>query len=85
MISTDMQLLHLKHKLDSPLEKSLIERVMQYSRIELSFDDYYPCNNKQNCDLEHIYNWIKIFDAYNTAITTNKIQFLVEGGQLSLN
>jgi putative transposase len=55
--------LHLKHGLHSPLEKSLIERVMQYfkDRIE-SFDDYYPCNNnKQNCDLQHVYNWIKLF------------------------
>ena len=36
--------LHLKHYLHSPLEKSLIERVMQYfkDRTE-SFDDYYPC------------------------------------------
>ena len=36
--------LHLKHRLHSPLEKSLIERIMQYfkDRIE-NFDDYYPC------------------------------------------
>ena len=80
--------LNLKHRLHSPLEKSLIERVMQYfkDRTE-SFDDYYPCNDKQNCDLEHVYNWIKIFIyAYNTTITTNNIPFFVEkGGQLSLN
>ena len=29
----------LKHYLHSPIEESLIEMVMQYSRIELSFDD----------------------------------------------
>ena len=52
--------LHLKHRLHSPLEKSLIERVIQYfkDRTE-SFDDYYPCNN--NCDLQHVYNWIVIY------------------------
>jgi hypothetical protein len=37
---------------------------MQYfkDRTE-TFDDYYPCNsnNKQNCDLQHVYNWIKLF------------------------
>lgn len=35
--------LHLKHRLHSTLEKSLIERVIQYfkDRTE-SFDDYYP-------------------------------------------
>jgi transposase-like protein len=55
--------LHLKHRLHSPLDKSLMERVMQYfkDRTE-SFDDYYPCiNQKRNCDLSHVYNWIKLF------------------------
>ena len=45
-----MYFLHLKHRLHSTLEKSLIERVMQYfkDRTE-SFDDYYSCiNNKKN-------------------------------------
>ena len=54
--------LHLKHMLHSPLQKSLIERVMQYlkDRIE-SFDDYYPCNNIiQNCHLQYVYNWIRL-------------------------
>ena len=36
--------LHLKHRLHSPLEKSLIERVMQYFKDRTEcFDDYYPC------------------------------------------
>ena len=48
MVSTDMQLLYLKHKLDSPLEESLIEMVMQYSRIELSFDDDLSMYAKMN-------------------------------------
>ncbi|HSF00441.1 MAG TPA: hypothetical protein VLA48_06050 [Nitrososphaeraceae archaeon] len=56
--------LHLKHPLHSPLEKSLIERVMQYfnDRTEC-FDDYYPSvvKSKGNCDLQHVYNWIKLF------------------------
>ena len=63
--------LNLKHHLHSPLEKSLIERVMQYfkDRTE-SFDDYYPCctNNqkkkKSNCDLSHVYNWINYLLIY---------------------
>ena len=48
--------LGLKHYLHTSLEKSLIERVMQYfkDRTE-SFDDYYPCINN-NCDLVHVYN-----------------------------
>ena len=42
------KLLGLKQYLHSPLEKSLIERMMQYfkDRTE-SFDDYYPCNSKE--------------------------------------
>ena len=46
------KILRLKHYLHSPLEKSLIERVIQYfkDRVE-SFDDYYPCNSKRrDCD-----------------------------------
>jgi hypothetical protein len=61
---------------------------MQYFKDRTEyFDDYYPCNNnKQNCDLQHVNNWMKIFVyVYNTTITTKKIPFLVEGGQLSLN
>jgi len=79
--------LHLKHHLHSPLEKSLIERVMQCfkDRTE-SFDDYYPCiiNQKRNCDLTHVYNWLKLFIyLYNTTIR-NKILF-VKRGELVLN
>ncbi len=57
--------LHLKHRLHSPFEKSLIERVMQYfkGRTEC-FDDYYQCikqKDRNNCDLQNVYNWMKLF------------------------
>ena len=65
------RVLKLKHYLHSPLEKSLIERVMQYfkDRPE-SFDDYYPCNSKRrDCDNSHVYNWIELFlSMYNNTI-----------------
>ena len=52
--------LRLKHYLHAPLEKSLIERVVQYFKDRTEcFDDYYPCcsnNQKRNCDLEHVDN-----------------------------
>ncbi|MBA3750521.1 MAG: hypothetical protein H0X03_06460, partial [Nitrosopumilus sp.] len=53
--------LKLDHHIHSPLEKSLIERTMQYikDRTE-SFDDYFPCR-KERCDLNHIKNWINLF------------------------
>ena len=54
--------LHLKHRLHSTLEKSLIERVMQYFKDRTEcFDDYYPCTKNNDCDLEHVYNWIRLF------------------------
>jgi putative transposase len=70
----------LKHRLHSPIEKSLIERVMQYfkDRTE-SFDDYYPCTKKINYDLTHVYNWVKLFTyAYNTKIK-NTVPFFNGG------
>ncbi len=55
------QFLKLDHHIHSSLEKSLIERTIQYikDRTE-SFDDYFPCR-KENCKLEHIKQWIKVF------------------------
>ena len=66
--------LHLKHRLNSPLEKSLIERVMQYFKDRtksFGFDDYYPCV-KNECNLLHIQNWIQFFvSMYNDSKATN--------------
>ncbi|MDR4491510.1 MAG: DDE-type integrase/transposase/recombinase [Candidatus Nitrosocosmicus sp.] len=55
------EFLKLKHHIHSSLEKSLIERTIQYikDRTE-SFDDYFPYR-KQNCKLEHIKQWITVF------------------------
>ena len=80
--------LHLKHRLHSPLEKSLIERMMQYFKDRTEcFDDYYPCinnnNNKQNCDLQHVYNWIKLFVYLYNAKMRNTILFKI-GGEIVL-
>ena len=78
--------LHLKHRLHSSLEKSLVERVIQYfkDRTE-SFDDYYPCTTKNNnCDLQHVYNWIKSFICLYNAKIRNTIQFKI-GGEIVLS
>ena len=57
--------LGLKHHLHSSLEKSIIERTMQYikDRTE-SFDDYFPCR-KENCKLKHVLNWMNLFVSYH--------------------
>ena len=54
--------LKLGHHIHSPLEKSLIERTMQYvqDRTTESFDDYFPCRLK-NCKLKHLRNWLNLF------------------------
>jgi putative transposase len=53
--------LNVDHHIHSSLEKSLIERTMQYikDRTE-SFDDYFPCRLK-NCKLKHVQNWLNLF------------------------
>ena len=57
--------LKLKHHLHLPLEKSLIERTMQYVRDRTeSFDDYFPCRLK-NCKLKHVKNWLNLFTDYH--------------------
>lgn len=57
--------LKLDHHLHSSLEKSLIERTMQYikDRTE-SFDDYFPCRMR-NCKLMHVQNWLNLFLDYH--------------------
>ena len=55
--------LGLKHLLHSPLEKSIIERSIEYfkDRTE-NFDDYYPCrHNSIEYGLTHVHNWLGLF------------------------
>ena len=44
------------------------------------FDDYYPCTKNNNCDLEHVYNWIRLLFIYlyNSKIRNNII-FKIRG------
>jgi putative transposase len=61
--------LKLEHHLHSSLEKSLIERTMQYikDRTE-NFDDYFPCRIR-NCNLKHVQNWLRFYvDHHNKEI-----------------
>lgn len=55
------QFLNLKHHLHSSLEKSIIERTIQYIKDRTEgFDDYFPCRKKR-CKLKHIRNWFNLF------------------------
>ena len=66
--------LKLDHHIHSSLEKSLIERTMQYikDRTE-SFDDYFPCKLKK-CKLKHVRNWLHLFvDHHNSELNIVKL------------
>ena len=59
--------LKLDHHIHSPLEKSIIERTMQYIKDRTEcFDDYFPCSTK-NCKLKHAMNWLNLFVDYHNS------------------
>jgi len=77
----------LKHYLHSPYQKSLMERINQYfkDRIE-SFDDYYPCMQKEQCNLFHVHNWIQFFvSMFNDTIANNNNDFWLKEVNIILN
>ena len=52
--------LGLEHHIHSSLEKSIIERTMQYIKDRAEcFDDYFPCR------LKHVQNWLRLFVDYH--------------------
>ncbi len=53
--------LNLDHHIQSPYEKSIVERTMQYIKDRTEgFDDYFPCR-KKNCKLKHVKQWLDLF------------------------
>ena len=74
--------MELRHYLHSPLEKSRVERVMQYFKVRTTecFVDYYPCNSKRDCDNYHVYNWVELFvSMYNNTIVAKNNPVLTKG------
>ena len=61
--------LKVNHRIHSTLEKSLIERTMQYIKDRTEgFDDYFPCK-KNKCKLNHVKQWLNLFiDQHNKSI-----------------
>ncbi len=62
--------LDVDHHIHSSLEKSLIERTMQYIKDRTEgFDDYFQCRIR-NCNLKHVQNWLNLFAyQYNKEIS----------------
>jgi putative transposase len=61
----------LEHHVYGQEWKNLIERMNQSlkDRLEL-FDDNFPCF-REECELEHVNNWIRVFRFYHNYVRTN--------------
>ena len=49
------------------MKRVSLERTIQYIKDRTEcFDDYFPCPQKVNCNLEHVKNWFSVFvDIHN--------------------
>lgn len=58
--------LRLKHQVYGTELKNLMERFIQQIKDRTEcFDDHFPCRKKDNnCDRQHIWNWLKLFILY---------------------
>ena len=62
--------LNVKRHNHSSIEKSFIERMIQYVKDRTEgFDDYFPCRRDNDCKLKHVMNWLNLFvDMHNRKI-----------------
>ena len=62
--------LNVKYHNHSLIEKSFIERTIQYIKDRTEcFDDYFHCRKENDCKLKHVMNWLSLFvDMYNREI-----------------
>ena len=65
--------LNVEHHIHSSIEKSFIERTIQYIKDRTEcFDDYFPCT-RINCKLAHIMNWLVLFvDMHNRELVIKR-------------
>ena len=65
--------LDVEHRMHSSIEKSFIERTIEYIKYRTEcFDDSFPCT-RINCKLEHNMNWLGLFvDMHNKEILVRK-------------
>ena len=70
--------LRLKHHVYDTRLKNLMERFVQQIKDRTEcFDDHFPCT-KQNCNMQHVWNWLKLFILYldmNKDIECNSLRF----------
>ena len=70
----------------SAIEKSLIERINQYLKEKPNLLMIYPScnNNKQNCDLSHTYNLIRLF-VVPIILPKKQIPYIVKAKEMLLS
>ena len=57
--------LRLKHKVYGTELKNVMERFIQHIKDRTEcFDDHFPCRRKEDCDWQHVWNWLKLFQLY---------------------
>ena len=57
--------LRLEHHVYATELKNLMERFIQQIKDRTEcFDDHFPCRKKENCDRQHVWNWLKLFVLY---------------------
>lgn len=67
--------LRLQHQVYGTELKNLMERFIQHIKDRTEcFDDYFPCR-KENCDRQHVWNWLKLFLLY-LHMGTDRVRFM---------
>jgi putative transposase len=64
--NTACRWLRLKHNVYGIKMKNVMERFIQYLKDRTEcFDDHFPCSKKkENCNRQHVWNWLKLFFLY---------------------
>jgi len=67
--------LRLDHRVYGTELKNVMERFIQHIKDRTEcFDDYFPCR-KENCDRQHVWNWLKLFVLY-LHMRTDRVRFM---------
>ena len=67
--------LRLNHQVYGSELKNLMERFVQQIKDRTEcFDDHFPCT-KQNCNRQHVWNWLKLFILY-LDMDKDRMQFI---------
>ena len=75
MVFASLQISRTETSPHYSFEKNLIERTIQYIKDRTgSFDDYFPCNKKAGCDLDHTKNWLYLLiNMHNKGVINAKV------------